>query len=194
MKKIIQILLCLVCCSLSGCGMLATPHRVAIPHQSMQKVLVVDQDTKQPLAGASVTCQMYEYKNWMKPVPFWGVTSPTNTSQVQVTERPDQKVWSWPAQPQGQGVFVIEPKRRTGWTQIWFPLPSPLGWFLYRTYDGRIVASAPDHKTVWISNPVATSPSGLPAEPYSESYERYYRIEKEQMTIMLPKENSSHNN
>ncbi len=187
-------LLCLACCALSGCGMLATPHRVTIPHHSMQKVLIIDQDTKQPLAGASVTCQMYEYKNWMKPVPFWGVTSPTNMSEVQVTERPDQKVWSWQAKSQGEGIFLIEPKKKTGWTQIWFPLPSPLGWFLYRTYNGRIIASASDHKTVWISNPVATAQRGLPDGPYSEKSERFYKIEKEQVTIMLPKEKSSHNN
>ena len=194
MNKTIQILLCLACCALSGCGMLATPNRVTIPHQSMQKVLVVDQDKKQPLVGASVSCQMYEYKNWMKPVPFLGVASPTNRAAGQVTELSDQKGWSWQAQPEGAGIFRLEPKTRTGWTQIWFPLPSPLGWFLYRTYDGRITASAPGHDTVWISNPVATDKAGFVSGPFSEKSESYFKVEKEQVTIMLPRENSSHNN
>ena len=194
MKKTIQILLCLACCSLSGCGMLATPHRVTIPHQSLQKVLVIDQETKQPIAGATVACQMYEYENWMKPVPFWGVASPTNTAAFQVTDLPYQKVWSWQAVSQDEGIFLIEPKKKTGWTQVWFPLPLPLGWFLYRTFDGRVAASAPHHDTVWISNPVAANQSGFSSGRFSENSERFFTIEEEQVTIMLPKETPSHNN
>lgn len=193
MKGIRETMLVTACCFLSGCGMLATPHRVTMPNASLQKVLVLDQQSRQPLEGATVTCQMYEYKNWMKPVPFWGVCSSTNTVESQVAERPDQKVWQWRAQPQGRGVFSIEPRKRTGWTQIWFPLPSPLGWFLYRTYDGRITASVPEHDSVWISNAVATDQTVFMGSPRGEKSEQFFRLEENQVTIMLPKEKSSHN-
>ena len=190
MKRFIQIFFCLTCSFLFGCGILATPSIVTIPNKSLQNVIVVDQETKQPLSGAEVTCQMYEYKNWIKPAPFWGVTSPTNKSQVRVAESQNQEVWSWDAKPQGQGIFFIEPKKKIGWTQIWFPIPWPVGWFLYRTYDGRISASAPGYDTVWISNPVMTKQPALNEEQDNADSQLYFKIEEDQVTIMLPKEKS----
>ena len=180
------ILLGLACCALSGCGMLATPHRVTIPHESMQKIIVLDQDTKQPLAGASVTCQMSEYKNWMKPVPFWGVTNPTNVADDQVTDRPDRKVWSWQAEARGHSTFFAEQRKKTGWTQLWFPLPSPLGWHLYRTYHGSITASAPGYRSVWLNAPT------MPTEPKFFHGEEgltprdFFTLTNDTLTIMLP--------
>lgn len=178
---------------LSGCGLLVIPNKVSIPDKSLQTIIVVDQETKKPITDALVLCEMYEYKNWIKPLPSWDCTNSTNGSRIHVVESPDQKVWSWQAKTHGQGIFVLEPKNKIGWTQIWFPLPLPNGWFLYRTYDFRIIVSSPSYNTLWISNVAIDNQPRYIDGPNNLDPHKLFTIEDNKITIMLPREILPHN-
>jgi hypothetical protein len=47
------------------------------------------------------------------------------------------------------GVFKIDSSRVVGWVGWFFPIPSPLGWHLYKDYEAMIVATAPEYCTLY---------------------------------------------
>ena len=186
LSGIISGVLCV--CVLGGCGGLFVPDTVAIPQKPLQTILVVDKRTKKPIPNAQVVCEIYKYKNWLRPIPLWGCGIPAKKPMGNIENHPDQDTWTFSAQPHGDGVFMFESKVKVGWTQIWFPLPLPLGWSLYRSYGCSVSASAPGHKTVWINNAAVTSEGGLIAESRnSKNPKDYFLVKENRTTIMLPK-------
>ena len=190
MKKTIKCL-ALICLPLpfTGCGMLAVPSRVTLPSEHLGTVLVSDQDTGAAIPSARVTFEMWKHVNWMKPMPFetWGPYSSTNSSGWQ-PELAD----SWSATALGDGLFQFDSKRKTGWTQVWFPLGLPLGGVLYRTYDGRVVVQAPGYEGIWISH--ATVQGVAKAQHAPENQEAPFQFSEEQVHVRIKRDRTAHNN
>ena len=183
--------LALICLPLlsAGCGILGVPSRVSMPAVPMRTVLVSDRDSGAPLPSAQVTFEMWEHVNWLKPFPLetWGTYSRTNNASWE--PHPTE---TWRATPLGNGLFRIDPRQRTGWAQVWFPIGLPLGGVLYRTYDGRVVARAPGYEGVWVSNTVADA-SEKAWHPRAQ-HAGPFRLEGHRVHILLRKDGSGHNN
>jgi hypothetical protein len=154
----------------------------------MRTVLVTDRDTGAAVSSAHVTFEMWKHVNWMKPMPFetWGPYSPTNSIAWQ-PEIAD----SWNATDLGDGLFRFEPKGKTGWTQVWFPLGLPLGGVLYRTYDGRVVVQAPGYEGVWIGNGAAQG--AVRAHCASEDQDEPFRFGEERVNVRIKRDKTAHN-
>ena len=181
-------------CILNGCGLVFVPDAVTLPPKQLQTILVVDQETKLPITNAEVSCYMGEYKNWLVPFPRWGCKSPPEKTPDITVGSSDREFWTWDGKTQGNGIFKVDSKTKVGSVQIWFPLPLPLGWHLYRSYCGSVSISAPGYKTVWINNRAINFKGDVIGVSFdSLDPDKFILIEKKQATIMLPKDKKTPN-
>ncbi|MGD8451901.1 MAG: hypothetical protein PVJ57_08790 [Phycisphaerae bacterium] len=153
--------LCLLTC---GCGLVHVPYATTFPRERLCRISVRAYDTRQPLPNANVSIFLHEQHNWFEPAGCWSVAdSPDGFRRVLDIDRRG-RCETWPADRIGEGEFEATPRTKCSWVQVWFPLPAVLGPCLYHTYDAVIVASAPGHKTVWLTSNVI-----LPCKPNRES-------------------------
>jgi hypothetical protein len=138
-----------------GCGLLTVPYLETFPRENVQRVLVFDQETRQPLDDARVSFVMARWENWFPPqcMPRWGTSgSPEEFIAAETQHGPQGEVTSWDAVRADGDAFEFRPETKWAATTVCFPIGLPLGGILYRTYDGAVVVSAPNHLTVWFSN------------------------------------------
>ncbi len=137
----------------SGCGLLFVPYAVTMPREPLRHVQVLDYDTHLPLPNACVSFHVSRHDNWIQPTPSWGICDSSDWETLTAARRKsDEHIASWKAVRRDDGIFEIAARTRCAWVQVWCPLPPVLGCFLYHTFDGTLIVSAPGHKTVWFSN------------------------------------------
>jgi len=140
--------------TLCGCGLLHVPYAVTLPSKSLRCVHVLDHKTREPVADAYVSFHVTKWHNWMKqPLPSWiACEDPLQEGSGAPCDQESDRVASWEAVRDKDGSFSVRPRTFCAWVSVWFPLPCPLGWFLYYTYDGVLEVSAPGYRTLWISD------------------------------------------
>ncbi len=166
----------------AGCGLLRVPYAITLPREPLQRIQVHSADTRAVLPEATVTVALCKHDNWMPPRGHWGLgaggsmpsgadhggngagaaangTGPGETP-VGCWYSSGDLLKTWLATRRADGVFEIEPQRKWGWVTVWAPIPSPLGWYLYDTFDLTVLVTAPGHQSVWFSNDVT-----LPVTP-----------------------------
>lgn len=191
MKRMLVLLF--ACCTLSGCGLLYVPDPVTIPHRSLRRIVVVDRETLEPIEDATVTCTMQRWDNWIRPIVRWEVFTPANEAEgsTRAAQPCGDTGRDWPGEPQGDGIFIIEPKTKLGWTHIMFPLDLPIGGVIRHTYCGAITVSAPGHDTVWFTNQTAVGRGGWSFGYYWQDPtldpSSYFVIGKKTSTVKLPR-------
>lgn len=123
---------------LGGCGQVFIPHVQSFP-RPVRGITVVDARDGAPIASARVLYELVPYVNWVHFPPM--------------LFDPDADACSDPREPartlcvaaDSCGTFTVEPCRMSGSIQWFFPIPSPLGWTLYRDFEARLTVSAPGY-------------------------------------------------
>jgi hypothetical protein len=135
-----------------GCGLVRVPYVQELPARRLRTIIVHDLATEERLAGASVSFSIGPYENWLKPMPWWGVsdTSPEPEELPAAGPAAGEEVWA--AVETQPGVFKLKPRAKWASFTIWCPLPPVLGCFLHHCYDGHIHVAAPGHKSLWLTN------------------------------------------
>ena len=157
----IMALVCLSVCA-SGCGLVFVPSVTSLPAPPLRKRVVADAVTGKPVDTAEVTLLRIPWSNYTWPYPWsiWGA-APSEKSAVHrltrgVKER-DIRL-SKPAKALGDGRFEIEPHTQWQCAQVMFPFGMPLGFVIHHTRQCYLIVSAPQYKTVWVSDCRAQAP------------------------------------
>ncbi len=142
-----QIAFCLslaTCLSLCGCGAVFVSRVQCFP-DPIHLIIVSDAETGNPLESARVTYRIEPYNNWFEKAGFWV------TSKIADPNCVDDPVEYITVTARGNGEFVVKQCRKTGWLQWFFPIPSPLGWNLYREYQAVVITEAAGYYPIMIS-------------------------------------------
>jgi hypothetical protein len=129
-----------------GCGLLMVPQCRALPHANLRTIVITDFDTGEPVTDADVKCYFYSDSKWWYP-PIWEYSS-------EMPEYPGHNTWPDPleATHASDGVYELPVAYKVRWIQVWFPAPSPLGYFFYHGYDADIEIISESHGRVSIPN------------------------------------------
>lgn len=185
---------CIVVVSLvsnSGCGLLFVPYAVTLPKEPLRRVRVMDYDTHLPLPDASVSFRVVRHDNWIQPMPAWGVCDPSDPRTLAVAKEDTRRgIASWKAIRRDDGLFEIAAQTRCAWVQVWCPLPPVLGCFLYYTFDGTLIVSAPGHRTVWFSNSIeaACRPNSATCDGPDLPDGIYVDVRDAEVDVFLPRD------
>lgn len=195
MKALRLALLCVVCVAFGGCGLLWVPDPVTIPHRSLRRIVVVDRETMLPIPDATVECSVGKWGNWLSRPPYGSHLVPEHPAvEIPDNVEPDEDCPTWQARAEDGGVFTIEPRTKFGWTRVFFPVPTPLGWFLRKSYTGYVSVSAPGYDGIAISNDEAVlGKNAFGCTSPGVTWPRaYYEIGKESTLVMLHRSGQPH--
>ena len=133
-----------MCASLCGCGAVFVPRVQCFP-DPVRLIVVNDAETEHPLDSAQVTYWIEPYCNWFEQAGPWIASENTDLDRMGDTAE------LVAVTDQGDGEFTVKWCRKTGWVQWFFPIPSPLGWNLYREHQAVVLAEASGYYPLKIS-------------------------------------------
>jgi hypothetical protein len=123
----------------TGCGLVFLPRIQQFPGP-VETIRVVDAQSNRDIPDASLRYEIISHGNWMHSVPLCHPEDSHDAADVKRT-----------LQVQRSGdAFTVESCRMVGSVQWFFPVPSPLGWTLYRDHEAVITAEAPDYRPLAI--------------------------------------------
>lgn len=124
---------------LGGCGLIFIPRVQSFPGP-VRGITVVDAGDGAPIANARVLYEVVPYVNWVHFPPM--LFDPDTDTRLD----PRDPARTLCVAVDSCGTFTVEPCRMSGSIQWFFPIPSPLGWTLYRDFEARLTVSAPDYR------------------------------------------------
>ena len=170
--------------STCGCGLVHVPYLQTLPSASLQRIVVCDFETGQPLQHARVCFRMQPWENFMEPIPFWGFGE---AEQPMASSEGDSSVIEWDARHLGSGCFLFDTRTKPATVQIWFPLGMPLGYCSHNCYDGTIWVSAPGYRIILIGNSLTTADINQFHPWNKRPDETCLRFQDKKLYVLLPR-------
>jgi hypothetical protein len=122
---------------IQGCGLVFVPVVQNFP-EPVKKIKVVDRQTGKDIPDATVEIDIYSTGNWIHLPPFFSIWAhiPTSKPAEENTETStdDKSIASLSGHRDSEGYFIFQNRVMLGSMEWFFPLPSPLGWTLYRDH------------------------------------------------------------
>jgi len=154
----------------AGCGAVFLPEASERPAPALRTVEVVDAVSGEPVTTADIVVVGVPWDDPRCPPPWigWGVAPSAESAIRRLTPDTDPAdvPRSRPSRHLGQGRYEVAPQQAWLWQQVVWPLGEEDKPVIHHGRQAHLVVSAPEYRTVWVSDPWTASPDERPPVRY----------------------------